>query len=101
MSLKSGTYTISSKFGCNPMDDMSLNPKRVVVLPQGVEASKKKLEIKAFPDDNCILKIGGGFPKQIDKLLFAVFHQQPEQAVWKIQGGKIQGLWRAQRLRGA
>lgn len=34
--------------------------------------------------DNYILKIGGGDAAEIDKLLFAVLIDTPEQAIWKI-----------------
>ncbi len=45
MALKSGTYIISSVsadsyIGRNLAEDLSLNPKRVIILPKGVEAPK-------------------------------------------------------------
>ncbi|KJA18990.1 hypothetical protein HYPSUDRAFT_190357 [Hypholoma sublateritium FD-334 SS-4] len=91
MTLKSGTYIISSKsedsyVGRNSVEDKSLHPKRVVVLPQGIEAPKVRhlWEIEALPDEIYILRIGGGFAAEINKLLFAVLIERPEDAVWKI-----------------
>lgn len=45
MALKSGTYIIANKaedsyVGRNPIEDHSLNPKAVIVLPKGVQAPK-------------------------------------------------------------
>ena len=45
MALESGIYTITSKLedfpvGRNPREDRSLLPKRVVILPKGIEDPK-------------------------------------------------------------
>ncbi|KJA18988.1 hypothetical protein HYPSUDRAFT_217850 [Hypholoma sublateritium FD-334 SS-4] len=88
MTLKSGTYTITSKaenayVGRSHREDRSFNPKRVVFLPQDSDAPK--WEIEAVPTGNFIMKIGGGHAAEIDKRLFAILQEEPKPVTWKIE----------------
>lgn len=51
----------------------------------------RQWEIEALPDGNYVLKINGGFAAEINKMLFAVLIDRPEEAIWKIVPHPLQG----------
>ncbi|KDR67304.1 hypothetical protein GALMADRAFT_283623 [Galerina marginata CBS 339.88] len=94
MALQNGSYTITSKAGAFPVgrnkaEDRSLNPKKVVLLPQGIESPEWIVE--ALADGTYILKIGGRPTANIDELLFAVLLDEPEPTKWKVNPQFHQG----------
>ncbi|KAG8996129.1 hypothetical protein FRB94_008554 [Tulasnella sp. JGI-2019a] len=73
MSIESGLYIVVNKanghnIGRYPVEDRSLLPKRVMVLPQGVQAPMWIIEKK--PDSNYTMKAGGAPASTQNSLLF-------------------------------
>lgn len=88
MSLESGIYIIQSKsqggyVGRNSTEDRSLLPKKVVILPQGVEAPK--WEIEKLDNGKYAFKTGGSHTAGFDKQLWAVLLPEPIATKWRIE----------------
>jgi len=87
MSLTAGRYIITSlgnklPVGRSQHEDLSLNPKRVITLPQGVQPSV--WEIQRAGSGNFIIRVNGDPTATFDNLLWAILHQEPRPSEWKI-----------------
>ncbi|KIJ94840.1 hypothetical protein K443DRAFT_683415 [Laccaria amethystina LaAM-08-1] len=88
MALESGTYLITSlaqpphsaSIGRNNSEDKSLNPKRVVALPPGVQ--RAVWDIEALGDDKYILNARDAPTAAIDGLIFAILRDEPAPTKW-------------------
>ncbi|KDR79612.1 hypothetical protein GALMADRAFT_63312 [Galerina marginata CBS 339.88] len=85
--MDSGLYIITSKMeefpvGRNAAEDLSLNPKKVIILPKGIEAPRWILQ--KVSDDTFIMKAGGNYTANIDDKLFAVLMDEPRPTLWKV-----------------
>ncbi|KAK7027239.1 hypothetical protein VNI00_015328 [Paramarasmius palmivorus] len=94
MSLKSGLYTIRCKatdnyIGRSENEDKSLNPKRVINLPEGVEAPKWQVE--HVGGGKYILSINDALTAAIDKKVFAILGDEPAPTEWIIESIDYQG----------
>jgi len=87
MSLQAGAFTITSvssklPVGRSEREDLSLNPKRIITLPQGVQPPI--WEVQRVESGNYILKARGNPTATFDRLLWAVLLDQPRPSEWKI-----------------
>ncbi|KAG8996134.1 hypothetical protein FRB94_008559 [Tulasnella sp. JGI-2019a] len=86
MSLESGTYTIKNKasgtcIGRNPVEDRSLNPKRVLSLPPGGDAPRWNIQ----KDGNDYkMMIRGASATELDGLVKALLMGQQGASKWCI-----------------
>ncbi|KAF9522981.1 hypothetical protein CPB83DRAFT_863648 [Crepidotus variabilis] len=85
--LPNGRYIIRSvgarKFvGRSPREDYSLLPKRVILLPDGVQAPFFEFQ---STDRGTKILAGGNSTAEIDRNLFAVLLPEPPAEDWKIQ----------------
>ncbi|KAF9523926.1 hypothetical protein CPB83DRAFT_862140 [Crepidotus variabilis] len=85
--LPDGRYIIQSvsakKFiGRSPREDLSLNPKRVMLLPEGIRAPF--FEVKSSGSGYKILA-GGNPTAEFDRSLWAILLDRPPAEEWKIQ----------------
>ncbi|KDR77726.1 hypothetical protein GALMADRAFT_65624, partial [Galerina marginata CBS 339.88] len=86
--MDTGIYIITSKVdefpvGRNAAEDLSRDPKKVVILPKGIEAPKWILQ--KVSDDTFIMKAGSNYTADIGNMLFAVLTDVPRPTLWKIE----------------
>ncbi|KAH7924148.1 hypothetical protein BV22DRAFT_531734 [Leucogyrophana mollusca] len=85
--LETGHYNIvnlaqeSGSIGRFPIEDKSLLPKRIVVIPQSIKPSRWIVE--ALPNGRYILKNGGAPTAETDNLVFAFLRDEKKEE-WKI-----------------
>ncbi|KAK7047234.1 hypothetical protein VNI00_006900 [Paramarasmius palmivorus] len=86
MSLESGLYIIKNQgkyIGRNLAEDMSLLPKRIVTLPESVQAPRWEVEKK--DDNKYILKCQKDATVQFDNLVWAALLPEPLPEKWCIE----------------
>ncbi|KIJ94817.1 hypothetical protein K443DRAFT_348098 [Laccaria amethystina LaAM-08-1] len=88
LELESGIYTISSlsqhgegNVGRHPIEDRSLNPKRILTLPPNIQPVQT-WEIEALGNYEYYLKARGAKTTAINNLIYAVLLPEPEPKKW-------------------
>ncbi len=91
MALESGIYIISSRasetyIGRSETEDKSLLPKRIIVLPKGVEAPRFLVEKSPISEGCYIIGAREGLVAEKDKLLWAflIHNAAPPTTTWLI-----------------